>query len=140
MRTLKSVVWSLCLSLLVGFIFVGNGSVLCVSEDGHVELEAECLPCCSEGEAVSEVDLSKDDHDEHADCHGCSDLSLDGPLWSQRVTSTKLVQTFKLLPVATLHTTISAASIDDNLFSDKIYLTFDYHPPSAALTVTCLRC
>ena len=43
----KIITYPLSLLLLVGFIFIGNGEVLCVAEDGHIEIEAECLPCCS---------------------------------------------------------------------------------------------
>ena len=140
-QTHKIMVWLLCLSLFIGFIFVGNSDVLCVGEDGHIEFETECLPCCRVIDDVCRVDVLKDLHDKHDDCTNCLDLVLDGPFWSRRYTKINLFQPVKLLTVPTFENTFILAATDNNDLQVNIsFLTFCKCPQYTFIAATILRC
>ncbi len=137
----KIIIWQLCLFLFVGFIFVGNGYVLCIGEDGHIEFETECLPCCKGTDNVCKLDVSNDLHDEHDDCTNCSDLTLDEPLWSRRFQRIIFIQSVKSFTAPTFHNAINFASTEEsNSQVDKFLLTFGQSPLSASIATTILRC
>ena len=141
LRIHKIMVWPLCLFLIAGFIFVGNNNVLCIGEDGHIEFETECLPCCRGADNVCKIDVSNDLHDEHDDCTNCLDLVLDGPLWSKRFHKINFTQSVKLLTAPAFHTVIIPASNDNTVLQVNIsFLTFCKCPQSAFMAATIFRC
>ena len=137
----KIIVWPLCLFLFVGFIFVVNGYVLCIGEDGHIEFETECLPCCKGTDNVCKLDVSNDLHDEHGDCTNCSDLALDGLLWSRRFQKISFIQSVKSFTAPAYNIVIIFTSnIDDNSKTVKFHLIYGQSPPSLSIATTVLRC
>ena len=70
-------IWPLCLLFVAGLTIGGNGSVVCVGDDGLVKVESVCEPCVDEaGEAcrVEQVDV---EHDHQDECVNCTDLPVD---------------------------------------------------------------
>ncbi len=141
MQTLKIIALPLCFFLFSGFLIVGNSGILCVGADGHVELETECLPCCSVFEDDCETTISQDIHNEHDACHSCSDLALDGPLWSNRPSKARLVQSATISSQVSGNATCLFVYVNhENSYWDQSHLTFALHPPSLSITTTMLRC
>jgi len=79
LQNLKISACLVCLLFIAGLSSSSFGDVLCISDNGHVEIESVCTPCCLEN--ANSCFLSKADtaHDHHEGCDNCSDLSLDSP-------------------------------------------------------------
>ena len=134
-------VWPLSILLLIGFFQIGSGDVLCVGEDGHIEIETECLPCCNEAEAVCGLSEQGDIHDEHDDCNNCSDLPLDSPLWSKRFSRISLIQAYKtdLVPsFEWIHSVHSLTNPGSRAHENPP--AFKSNPLSSFISDTILRC
>ena len=101
----KIMVWPLCLFLFIGVVIIGNFDTICIGGNGQVEFETECLPCCDKTTDICQLETENDFH-EHDSCHDCSDLSMDGPLWSKRITKKSLLHSDKLLSVPTIHNNV----------------------------------
>ena len=76
--------WQTCFLLLAGLTFGSFGEVLCIGDDGHVEIESACQPCCGKTGESCQVSLSTSSHEHHDSCDNCSDYSLDGPTWHRK--------------------------------------------------------
>lgn len=140
-KTKKIIVWPLCLILSAGLIFAGNGDILCVGEDGQMQVEPECLPSCRSAEDVCDLDMPNHIHDEYDECTKCSDIILDDPLWSKRSRKINQAGSDKWLPASNLHdTTIPASTNNCRPQADRSLLTFEQNPPSVAIAITILRC
>ncbi len=75
----------LCTLFVVGIALGNPGSVLCVGEDGHVEIESVSNSCCSfHGETFS-VDESGSGSVQDDDCVNCTHVSLYQELLSHRL-------------------------------------------------------
>lgn len=80
----KYITWPLCLLFVTGLAFGSHGSVLCISDDGHIIVESVCQPrygektdCC-----FSATSANVDDHQNDGD--DCLDLSLGGSTWLRK--------------------------------------------------------
>ncbi len=137
----KIFVWPLSILLIVGFSQIGSGDVLCIGEDGHVEIETECLPSCNEAADICELSEQSQQHDEHDDCNNCSDLSLDEPMWSKRFLRYFLVHTFKIEVMSSFSSVQSAFSLKtQQSLLYKNSLVFKSNPNYSIISVTVLRC
>ena len=78
--------WQMCLLILtlVGLTYSSFGDVLCIGEDGHIEIESTCQPCCGEPNDFCSTLESDAKHNHHDECDNCSDLSLDGQFWQRK--------------------------------------------------------
>ena len=136
----KIIGWPLCLILFVGFILVGNGNVICIGEDGHIEFETECLPCCTDADDVCKLDVSNDFHDEHDDCTNCSDLTPDEPLWIKRFQRADFGKFFNLTFTSTTESSYNLTTLGQN----NSHLTEFYQLYNQSLLfpilATVLRC
>lgn len=139
-RIHKTIVWPLCLILFAGLIFAGNGDILCVGENGQMQVEPECLPSCRSAESVCNFDASRNIHDEHDECGSCSDIILDDPLWSKRSRRISPSGSVKWLTVSISHSPTISSTNNRRPEADQVLLTFDQSPSSVALSITCLRC
>ena len=137
----KIIVCPLNILLLIGFLQAGNGDVLCIGADGHVEIKTECLPCCNVSVDDCILDKLNNLHDEHVDGNNCSDLALDGPLWPRRFTEIIQIQSVKSLTAPTFHNAIILAHTHRSSSQiDKFLLTFSQDSPPAFMAFTILRC
>jgi hypothetical protein len=137
----KIVAWPVCLIFLFGLFFVGNGAVLCIGDDGHIEFETFCIPGCDETKEVSETELSVDLKVEHIDCSNCTDIDLDSPLWSRRdqnhISEYSADATLILMPDADL---VSFSTQADSHKIRTIKLAYNQNPASYSIISTILLC
>ena len=120
---------------------MGNADVLCIGEDGHIEIETNCLPCCNNIETSCEINVEEDLHDEHVGCNNCSDLILGSSFWSKRYsnlignsTSAKPVVLLDVNTDTTYSLTIESSQIH------RTFFTFNKSPNYAFILSTILRC
>ena len=132
----KSMLWPLCLVFLAGLCFGGPRYILCVGDHGHTEFETICLPSCSEATDGCGAQTTDDCRDEHDDCSNCSDLELDGPLWSKRPTRVAKPDLGTAMPVTAL--SLFMADFDSAL--SMSHLSHDHGPPLGSKAPTVLRC
>ena len=67
----------LCLLFVAGLILGGNGSVLCVGDDGFLKVEPVCQPCVSDSGEICKLSQPDAGHDHQDECASCTDLPLD---------------------------------------------------------------
>lgn len=140
-RIRKIVIWPLCFLFLAGFIATGDSKILCIGDDGHLEIETICLPCCGDEDKDCETEKSNDKHEEHGDCSNCSDVELDNSLWLKRVHNINLNHSMN-------HESNVIANIDYNftLICNsnsqiiKFHLAYSQSPPSYSVETVILRC
>jgi hypothetical protein len=140
-RNRKIIVWPLGLLFFIGLAVSGQGQILCIGGDGHIEFELYCLPCCGEVEETCQIEPPDDLHNKHSECSGCSDLELDRTLWRNRA---RIV----IVDNLTVSTLLRHAIIQvDQFFEDNsnqiaaIYnLAFSQCPSSLPITTAILRC
>ena len=73
------------LFLFMGITSSGYSDIICIGDDGHVEFETICLPCCNEIEKSCETEVATDHHQEHDNCSNCSDIEFDSPFLAKRI-------------------------------------------------------
>ncbi len=125
----------LCLAFLAALCFGAPGSVLCIGDCGHMELETICLPPCC-GSDVCEAKADHECDDDHDECSNCSDLDIDGPFWSKRYTRTAK-------PVPTSAGAVAALIVLPSGSTPVVTssrLSHDHGPPLGAKAPTILRC
>lgn len=137
----KSIVCPLTIIILIGFFQIGEANVLCIGEDGHIEIESNCLPCCNDIETTCETDTQADNHEEHDDCYNCSDLSLGNPFWSKRFSnfttiniSTKTVISLMVKTDTSYDLTIELSRLHNSIYNYKI------SPSLSSISSTVLIC
>ena len=81
---------------MTGVSFSGYFDVLCIGDDGHLELETHCMSNCSDTEKNCENILPDDNNEEHSECSNCSDIELDQIHWSKRQQKVNLTEIFKI--------------------------------------------
>lgn len=141
LKMYKTIVWPLCLILFIGFIFVGHNDVLCISEDGHMKFETECLPCCTETDDICKLDEPNNLQEKHIACFHCSDLTMDGTLWLKRLTKTSLQQSDKSDLVLTFKDNLILTPISNIAFKENnSLLSFYKSPQSLSIAVTIILC
>jgi len=137
----KTNTWTLCLFLILVFTFSGNGQVLCIGEDGHIELETFCLPCCSDPVKICDPEMLDEAHGEHSECSSCSDIELSDFLWSGRNSHddfNRLSSTIAKVFVVNIH---SLNSLNHNISRvNQNYLSFSLSPPLPSIETAVLRC
>ena len=141
LRLQKITAWLICLIFLIGIIFAGDSNVLCISDNGLFKFEISCLPYCGDAEKTCETDVSGELQNESNDGSDCSDVELDGPLWSKRnqhIDSKHLADFVSAFNQDTHLSLIS--SKNDNSRIIKFHLAFGQSPPSYSITTTVLRC
>ncbi len=136
--------WTLCLIFLLGITFAGNRNVLCIGEDGRIEFETICLPCCGESDKVCDLVTTVDHHGEqgeHSECSNCYDLDLNGSQWIKRNRTTDDYNITKLISTPLIESKIYSISTFDDIKNPNQYnLFFGQSPPSASLSTIVLRC
>ena len=136
----KIIVWSLCLSLLIGVTFSGYSDVLCIGSDGQLELETLCLPC-TDTEDTCEYNISDAQHEEHSNCIDCLDIKLTNSLWTKRSQKTDFGKSIKLTLASAAFATCSLTMIEQNNSCltkySKLYID---NPCSSFLTTTVILC
>ncbi|NIR67859.1 MAG: hypothetical protein GWO10_29790 [candidate division Zixibacteria bacterium] len=141
MRNQKIVIWPVCLIFLFGLFFVGNGAVLCIGDDGHIEFETFCIPGCDEANEISEIDFFIGLQSEHIDCSNCTDIDLDSPLWSRRdqnhISENSADAAAMLMPDADL---VSFSTQADSHKIRTIKLAYNQNPSSYSIISTILLC
>ena len=120
---------------------MGNADVLCIGEDGHIEIETNCLPCCNEIETSCEINVEEDLHDEHEDCNNCSDLSLSSSFLTKRFS--KLVNfenhTFSIALSNSFNKILSTNDRTYSQFNNNS-IPFRLIPINSFISSTILRC
>ncbi len=74
-------VYSFSLFLLASFSISGYTDVICLGDNGHIELETICIPSCADSDQPSYIETPTNHHEDHA---ACSDVEIDTHLWSKR--------------------------------------------------------
>ena len=134
-------IWPICLIFLLSLILFGNGQVLCVGEDGHIEIETYCLPCCGEAEDTCELDLPEDLHDEHNGCSDCSDFEINSPIWSSRVNHIEAGNFDHSKTLCSMDSNYGGDSTQINISKTDFLIYFSGQgPPSDIGITTVLRC
>lgn len=119
------------ITLSISFLFTTGitlgslGNVICIGDDGHFKIESNCQPCCDETSDNCLLESSKNQHDHHDECKGCSDLSLYNPTFHR--SNSKISDnssTSKLLCSNNLIENINQFSTDFRLFSNYMYRSF----------------
>lgn len=72
----RSLTWPLCLLFVAGLVLGGNGSVLCVGDDGLLKVEPVCQPCSTELGEACDLEVADSGHDHQDYCDNCTDLHL----------------------------------------------------------------
>ena len=116
--TKKNIIaWTLCLSLLVGVSSSAFSDVLCIGDDGHVEYETICLPCCTDDSDSCDNETTEEQHAEHNECSNCSDVEIDNHLWTKRFHK---IET-KTLLISKYHHPVTIADINSsNIYTSPI--------------------
>jgi len=141
LRITKIIAWPLCLIFLIGLTFSGYSDVLCISEDGQMELETLSLPCCDETGDFCEYNTSEEQHNKHNNCSSCLDVEHNNPLWTKRPQKTDFSQLIKLTFASSIDAVYSLTSIaQNNLRIIEYSQLYNQNPPSLFLTTTILRC
>jgi hypothetical protein len=138
--------WFIGCIFLVGLTFVWNGNVLCIGEDGHIEIETNCIPCCSDTDKACKEELcitdeSENHHEEHNDCNNCFDLELDGTTWLKRFQITNFNYNFKLTSLSIIDSAsyyVKTYLDYSNIYKNKSL--FGQNPPNVSITTTVVRC
>jgi hypothetical protein len=82
----KYLAWPMCLLFIVGLAVGSNGSILCIGDNGHTNIESICQPCCGEAEDSCDLAESNSNHDHHDECDNCTDRPLfQDPLLSRSI-------------------------------------------------------
>ena len=87
LRHQKILAWPVCLFFLLGIIFTGESTVLCIGDNGEVKFESLCFPDNCEAEKQCADDFDSDFQDQVKVCEysHCSDFAFNGPTWSRPV-------------------------------------------------------
>lgn len=137
----KIIAWPVCLIFILTVTLSGISYVLCISDDGHSEIEAFCYPNCAETNEVAEIDGVNDLNNHHNDCFSCTDIKIDNPFWSKRRQNTDSNQitnfTLALIPDAIFDLNPTQ---NNNLQINNFYLSGNQGPPSYYIAATVLRC
>jgi len=141
LRIQKIAAWPVCLIFLVALCFGGTGYVLCIGDDGHIEFKTFCFPTCGEAKEVCEADALNDLHHEHSDRSSCTDIELNGPLWSLRTQKTASNQLGQFTSAPTIDALFDIISTgNSNSQTAKFHLVYGQSPPSYSITAIVLRC
>jgi hypothetical protein len=139
--TYKIVAWPICIFFMLGLVFAGSGQVLCIGDNGHIEIETYCLPSCGEAEKSCEIDLPEEPHNEHSECSNCSDIELNDPLWSSRIQNDNLYDYVNFPPAHFTDGHLGLISAyKNNSQVTKFHLAFGQSPPTYFITITVLHC
>ena len=141
MQSQKIAAWPLCLFFLFGLFFVGNGAVLCIGDDGHIEFETHCVPGCGETKEAPEIDLSDALQVEHIDCSNCTDIDLNNPLWSRRGQTylSGYTADFSLMSMPNADLRLTCTQADIRMVNPE-QLAFGHNPSSCSIISTILLC
>ncbi|MCP4703719.1 MAG: hypothetical protein GY865_03840 [candidate division Zixibacteria bacterium] len=144
LRHTKIITWMVCLTFLVGVAFAGNGNILCIDDKGYVEFESFCVSCCDEAEENCGANFANEIHTESEGCSDCSDIEINGPLWSKRIQTIDTNQLRDFASKLTINTYFSPLSIGEHCSQiQKFYLAYGQSPPEYSivfLSTTVVRC
>ncbi len=144
LRHTKIITWMVCLSFLVGVVFAGNGNILCIDDKGYVEFEVFCVSCCDEVEENCVANFANEIHTESDGCSSCSDIEINGPLWSKRIQTVDFNQLQELALKLNISFDYSSMSIEEYISQiQKYYLAYGQSPPEYSivfLSTTVVRC
>jgi hypothetical protein len=119
---------------------MGTGQVLCVDDNGYIEIKTYCLPCCTEIEETCEPKFPEDHHDQHTDCFDCSDFELYSPIWSNRDNANSNEYSYVAAIDYLDYRPGWLFILNDDLISSRFYIISEQEPPSDINTSTVLRC
>ncbi len=135
------IAWPICLLFAFGIVASGSGGVLCVGHDGHVKVEAICLPSSSGAENPCAPAVIDEVLGEYSDCVGCSDVPLDGPQWLKRsrlAANKQRVESVSAHPVNTIR--ILSVTESGNSYIATGRSPCCESPPTLCLATTILLC
>lgn len=137
----KIIALALCPLFIMGLFVAGNGKVLCIGDDGHIELETSCLPCCGDETDICVSEPSDDMHEEHNDCSNCSDIEIDSPLWSKRLKHISLTIANDIRPEIAVGINVYPTSVNDNPSQlMEFHISSGKNKPSHLFLTAVLRC
>lgn len=143
-RTKEIISWSVCLLLLIGMTFSGQSDILCIGEDGRVEFESICLPCCTVSDTVCDNKLSKGQHEEHTSCSDCSDVDPGTHQWANCRREIGPDQFTSAKVVSPVYATQDILTVDQNGLSllklHKMFKQSDSGSVLSVISTTVIRC
>ena len=130
---MKIATWTICLLFIVGLTPNGIGDVLCIGDNGHIQLEFVSQQCCEEiGESSLLIAFSTE-RDHHDTCGNCLDLPLDGPAWHGQ--NSELINKVSILHPQVL---FSSTHNIDRTNQNFVYFGFRLSSPDHNLSSTIL--
>ena len=136
----RKMTWMICAIFIFGLAVMGTGQVLCVGDDGHMEIETYCMPCCGDADESCQYNLPEDHHGEHNECSNCDDFELNSPIWSNRNDS-NLTEEIHVSGIDYLDYSPGCfLTLNSDSKSIQFYIPTGQDPPSDIVTFTVLRC
>jgi len=131
----------MCLIFLVALSFSGTAYVRCLGDNGHIEFEANYIPCCDEVAESCKINIPDESHSEHSDCFNCLDIELNNLFLSNRIQNIDSNHLANVALVFIAEAPSGSISIDSDILQNVVFqLAGNQDPPFYSMALTVLRC